>query len=615
MRQLVSEAETRLDGSVERIVVVAIVRVGKHLDALEGVKYSWYGQRRRRIRVEPVHAVITLGPGQREFVTKPQVQSQLGSDLVIVLAEKREAETLRAHPIVESLLTRRAAAAAVFGIAHARKKARDRISAGRFVGNTGDLRGGPAVECEVAGRPTGLDEVDPVQPGLGAEFQVVPPSQPTDRTAPVMGVLTLAQNCEGLRTNGSVVAVAEFDEWNRLEAGIEISRKAGAGVKIAEVGEFPAHAVGKVKTAHPAVGKSHNHRWAEGARVIDRQHVARRIVRSARTRIGKILVAVEAGAVSVFLRVLHAQQVAFIKSVINLDVPFVVRVSRCAGRRKVVVLKSIKVFRLSGRVRKKQQHVRSDGIYQIAGYARGRLELRAIEAGVAGTYVCRKIVERNEIFANGAWVRWRVGRIGSIRQRRISVEYSGIRIPNLTRRFRTSSEGVERAPFEGAYLAEIAQGILPSRAGTAAPHALGWHAKRTRSKVVLTQAFVVKEKECLVFFDRAAKGPAKVVALERRNRIAELVREPLVGVHHRVPEEFIQAAVILVASRTADHIDDRTARKTELRGEIGLLNFKFFYRVYRRHIGNILNAAVLFKVGGTGSSNKTSGGEFRPPFE
>src|SRR5215467_8911227 len=221
MRQLVSEAETRLDGSVERIVVVAIVRVGKHLDALEGVKYSWYGQRRRRIRVEPVHAVITLGPGQREFVTKPQVQSQLGSDLVIVLAEKREAETLGAHPIVESLLARRATAAAVFGVAHARKEARERISAGRFVGNAGDLRGGPAVECKIAGSPAGLDEVDPVQPALGAEFQVVPSAEPIDRTTPVMRVLAFAQDCEGLRTDGSIVAVSEFDEWNRLEAGIE----------------------------------------------------------------------------------------------------------------------------------------------------------------------------------------------------------------------------------------------------------------------------------------------------------------------------------------------------------------------------------------------------------
>src|SRR5215831_456347 len=268
MRQLVSEAEARLDGSVERIVVIAIVRAGKHLDASEGVKHSRNGQRRHHIWVEPVHAVITLGPGQRKFVTKPQVQSQFGCDLVVVLAEKREAETLGAHPIVESLLARRATAAAVFGVAHARKEARERISTGRFAGNTGDLRGGPAVEFKVTGRPAGLDEVDPVQPALGAEFQVVPSAEPTDRTAPVMRVLALAQDCEGLRTDGSVVAVSEFDEWNRIEAGIEISGKARAGVKIAEVGKFPAHAVGKLKTTHPPVGEGHNHRWAEGARVI-----------------------------------------------------------------------------------------------------------------------------------------------------------------------------------------------------------------------------------------------------------------------------------------------------------------------------------------------------------
>src|SRR4030095_831234 len=123
----------------------------------------------------------------------------------------------------------------------------------------------------------------------------------------------------------------------------------------------------------------------------------------------------------------------------------------------------------------------------------------------------------------------------------------------------------------------------------------------------LPQAFVVEEKEGFVLLDRAAKRSSKVISLERRNRVSELVGEPIVRVHYGIAEKFVKAAMVLIGSRTTHNVDDRSASEAKLGREVGLLYLEFFDRIYRRNVGYVLNSAVLFEVGRARSVDQNIG--------
>ena len=91
--------------------------------------------------------------------------------------------------------------------------------------------------------------------------------------------------------------------------------------------------------------------------MVNRQHVAGRIIGSTSAGVGKILEAVETGGMAVLLRVFDAQQIAFTEAVVDLDVPLIVRVAACTRRRKVVVLKIVEAPCLPRRMREEQQHL------------------------------------------------------------------------------------------------------------------------------------------------------------------------------------------------------------------------------------------------------------------
>src|SRR5580765_123773 len=137
---------------------------------------------------------------------------------------------------------------------------------------------------------------------------------------------------------------------------------------------------------------------------------------------------------------------------------------------------------------------------------------------------------------------------------------------------------------------------MTERTTASASHAFRWHARSRRREISLPQAFVVKEEKSLVLLDRPSNCPPKVVPLERRDWVAELVREPVIRVHYGIAEKLVNAAMELIAARARDNVYHRSARKSKFGGEVGLLNFEFLHRIHRGHIGNVLNSAVLLEV-------------------
>src|SRR2546426_2579864 len=77
----------------------------------------------RRPPRSPLFPYTTLSRS-REFIAKAQVQRELWSHFVIVLAKERVPEALRTDKVVESLLARSATTAAVLRIAYTSEEAR-----------------------------------------------------------------------------------------------------------------------------------------------------------------------------------------------------------------------------------------------------------------------------------------------------------------------------------------------------------------------------------------------------------------------------------------------------------------------------------------------------------
>jgi hypothetical protein len=130
--------------------------------------------------------------------------------------------------------------------------------------------------------------------------------------------------------------------------------------------------------------------------------------------------------------------------------------------------------------------------------------------------------------------------------------------------------------LQGAQLAKVSQAGLAGGTWTLAAFAQTWYANIAGSGGGIgSQTLVVEKKERFVLPDRPADGAAKVVPLQRGDRGTARIIEPIVGVQNRVAEEFVGAAVKLVASGAGDHIDDGAASKAVFRGEVGLLDLEF----------------------------------------
>src|SRR5438445_7803061 len=61
MGQLIGKAETRRDGLMEGVVVVAVMGAGKDFGPMQCVKHSGHGKGRDGVWIQPVHAIEPLG--------------------------------------------------------------------------------------------------------------------------------------------------------------------------------------------------------------------------------------------------------------------------------------------------------------------------------------------------------------------------------------------------------------------------------------------------------------------------------------------------------------------------------------------------------------------------
>src|SRR5208337_875103 len=107
----------------------------------------------------------------------------------------------------------------------------------------------------------------------------------------------------------------------------------------------------------------------------------------------------------------------------------------------------------------------------------------------------------------------------------------------------------------------------------------------------LPHTLVVKEEKCLVLPDGPADGKSEIVSFQSCDRRVIRV-EPIVGVGGGIAQEFVNAAMKLIGARAGNHVDDGSARKAHLGGEIGLLDFELFDRVNGRSIWHAEKAAV-----------------------
>ena len=136
---MIGKAETRLDGLMESVVVVAVMGAGKDFGPMQCIKHSGHGKRRDGVWIQPVHAIEPLGARQREFIAKAQIQRKLWGHFVVVLAKERVAKALGTGKVVKSLLAGRATASAVLRIAHTSEKARYGVSASAVVAHARNL--------------------------------------------------------------------------------------------------------------------------------------------------------------------------------------------------------------------------------------------------------------------------------------------------------------------------------------------------------------------------------------------------------------------------------------------------------------------------------------------
>src|SRR5262249_33983896 len=100
-------------------------------------------------------------------------------------------------------------------------------------------------------------------------------------------------------------------------------------------------------------------------------------------------------------------------------------------------------------------------------------------------------------------------------------------------------------------------------------------------ETAFTQTFERAHEEGAILVDRAADHPAELIPLEAAKRRAALVGEEIVSVEDGVSQEFIRAAVQVVAAGFIDHVQHSGDAASELGAEVLRLHFEFFYGIDR----------------------------------
>src|ERR1700676_3785787 len=88
----------------------------------------------------------------------------------------------------------------------------------------------------------------------------------------------------------------------------------------------------------------------------------------------------------------------------------------------------------------------------------------------------------------------------------------------------------------------------------------------------LTQAFIVEEKECLVFDDWTANRATKLIST-KRGKIGAI--EEISRIERAVAQQFLEISVKEIGARPGDSIDDTTRSSAILGRVVGRQNGKF----------------------------------------
>ena len=97
----------------------------------------------------------------------------------------------------------------------------------------------------------------------------------------------------------------------------------------------------------------------------------------------------------------------------------------------------------------------------------------------------------------------------------------------------------------------------------------------------ITAAFIVEEKEKLLFFDGAAQAGTELIANESRPVHSSSVVEKGVGLGDRVAVVFVRRAMPGVGAALGDQLDLRAAAAAQIRGYAGANSAKLFHRIDR----------------------------------
>src|SRR5246127_876873 len=95
----------------------------------------------------------------------------------------------------------------------------------------------------------------------------------------------------------------------------------------------------------------------------------------------------------------------------------------------------------------------------------------------------------------------------------------------------------------------------------------------------LPYGFEVPKEECMVTYDRAADGAAKLVALEWRDRLRGVI-EIVLGVERAIAKELVSTSVNLIRPRPRNRVDDSSRGFAVVCGVVGGEHREFLDRVH-----------------------------------
>src|SRR5207248_6062158 len=120
-------------------------------------------------------------------------------------------------------------------------------------------------------------------------------------------------------------------------------------------------------------------------------------------------------------------------------------------------------------------------------------------------------------------------------------------------------------------------------------------------------AFVIKEEESAILYDRPTNRSAEVIPAHRGDWYSSLIIEVVIGVEDIVAQELIRTSMKSICPRFGNGVNYRSRGEANLRAKIRLLQFKFLHGINGRRVERIHDGRVLLHTDGAHPINQDVG--------